>query len=63
MKLFRRTAEMATKALEYKARRRFLDRCGRFGEKAIANRTKRAHGECMHNDGIGAKLSAKDRRA
>ena len=28
-------------------------------EKAIANRTKRAHGKPMHNNGVGAELFAK----
>src|SRR6266403_434121 len=34
----------------------------RSREKAIANQAKRAHGRRMHNNCVGAKLSAKDRR-
>jgi hypothetical protein len=30
-----------------------------MGEKAIANRTGRAHGKSMHNNGAGAELFAK----
>jgi hypothetical protein len=58
--MFRRTAQMATKAAEYKARRWLFDRRYRFREKAIANRAKRAHGECMHNNSAATERSAKD---
>jgi hypothetical protein len=48
--------EMATKAAEYKAMRRYS---ASMGEKAIANRAERAHGQPMHNNSAGAKLFAK----
>jgi hypothetical protein len=56
-------AEMATKAAEYKARRGLFDLTPPTREKAIANRTKRAHGKRMHNNGVGAGLFAKGVRA
>jgi hypothetical protein len=40
--IVRRTAEMATKATEYKAKRGLNDFTARSGEKAIANRIKKA---------------------
>jgi hypothetical protein len=57
--LFRRSAEMATRAAEYKATRRLFDLTLQSREKAIANRTKRAHGKRMHNNSVGAGLFAK----
>src|SRR6266487_3839603 len=60
--LFRRSAEMATKATEYKATRGLFDLTLQSREKAIANRAKRAHGRCMHNTSVGAELFAKDSR-
>jgi uncharacterized protein YggU (UPF0235/DUF167 family) len=57
--MFPRTAEMATKATEYKANRELIDLTARFCKKAIANRIKRAHGEAMHNKRVGLELFAK----
>jgi hypothetical protein len=49
---------MATKAAEYKTRRGLFDLTLPFREKAIANPIKRAHGNCMHNNRVGAELFA-----
>lgn len=49
---------MATKAAEYKTRRGLFDLTLRFLEKAIAIRAKRAHGESMPNNRVGAVLFA-----
>ncbi len=57
--LFPGSAEMATKAAEYKATRRLFDLTLQSREKAIANRAKRAHGKRMHNISVGAGLFAK----
>jgi len=54
--IFQYVAEMATKAAEYKATRRYSMP---IGEKAIANRAGRAHGQWMHNHSAGAELFAK----
>jgi chorismate mutase len=58
--MFRRTAEMATKATEYKAKRGLFDLRPPIREKAIANRVKRAHRKSMHNNGVDPELFAKD---
>jgi hypothetical protein len=42
--MFAHTAEMATRATEYKAKGGLFDLMARFCEKAIANRIKKAHG-------------------
>jgi hypothetical protein len=47
------------KAAQYKASRGLFDLTLPIPEKAIANRAKRAHGSCMHNNRVGAELSAK----
>jgi hypothetical protein len=59
VKSLRRIAQMATIAAEYKATR-WLFRRRHRREKAMANRTKRAHGEGMHNHRDGADLFMKD---
>jgi hypothetical protein len=57
--MFRRTAEMATKATEYKPKRGLIDLTARFCKKAMANRIKKAHRETMHNNRVGLELFAK----
>jgi hypothetical protein len=51
---------MATKATEYKAMWCYSSS---MGEKAIANRAGRAHGQSMHNISAGAELFTKAGRA
>jgi hypothetical protein len=46
---------MATKAAEYKVNAVLFDA---IGEKAIANRAGRAHGQPMHNNSAGAESFA-----
>jgi len=60
--MFRRTAQMATEAAPYKAKPWLFGLSGRFREKVMANRAKRAHGKRMHHYGVDAELFAKDSR-
>jgi hypothetical protein len=53
---------MATKAAPYKAKPWLFGLSGRFREKLMAKRAKRAHGERMHHYGVDAELFAKDSR-
>ena len=51
---------MATTAAEYKVKRMLIaPDVAETGEKAIANRVKRAHGAAMHNNRVGAGMLAK----
>jgi hypothetical protein len=58
--MYRRTAEVATVAAEYKAKRVLIaPDAAETREKAIANRVKRAHGAAMHNKRVGVGMPAK----
>jgi len=59
-KVRRRSAQLAMKAAEYKAKRRLFDRRRSFREKSMANPAKRAQGETMHNHSAAAEQSAKN---
>jgi hypothetical protein len=54
---------MVTKVAKYKPVDGYSTDGASPREKAMANRTKSAHGDCMHNDDVVAKLFVKDGQA
>jgi hypothetical protein len=58
--IFQYVTNMVTKAAEYKTMQCYS---ALMGEKAIANRAGRAHGQSMHNNSAGAEPFAKAGRA